>query len=167
MAMKSSKVLAGEFIQWISVIDRLSQFEVYNEDWPTILGSVDATVQIISHPKNQHGDFYSGKHKFHCIKTQVFVSSVGLLIHSSMPVCRSIHDFKLSKNSGLKKLIFMVNEKYQHVLGKTAIALADSGYQGITKEFPGAQIPVKRRAVFISENDKAFNEKLSKSLIIF
>lgn len=60
----------------------------------------------------------------------------------------------------------MENEKYQHVLGKIGIALADSGYQGITKEFPWAQIPIKRRAVFISENDKAFNEKLSKSLII-
>ena len=65
----------------------------------------DATVQKISRPGKNQRAFYSGKHKFHCVKTQVFVSPVGLLMHYSKTVDGKIHDFALFKNSKLIELI--------------------------------------------------------------
>lgn len=65
----------------------------------------DATVQKISRPGKNQRAFYSGKHKFHCVKTQAFVSPVGLLMHYSKTVDGKIHDFALFKNSKLIELI--------------------------------------------------------------
>lgn len=99
---KTSTVLAEQFVQWIGVIDRISKYEVYNEDWPTIIGSLDTTVQLISRPKENQEEFYSGKHKFHCIKKQALVSPTGLMIHSSQSVNSAMHDFQLYKISNLE-----------------------------------------------------------------
>lgn len=60
-----------------------------------------------------------------------------------------MHDFQLYKISVLEELIFAENEKCQRVLGNSAITLADAGYQGISKKFPGATTPFKRKESYL------------------
>ena len=144
---KSYKLLSDKYIKWISVIDRLSEYKIYNPDWPTLLGSLDATVQPISRSRVEEVQkaYYSGKHKMHCVKTQALVSPTGLLIYTSRPVEGSIHDFRLYKESDLEDLIFKGNEKCQIILGNNAVTLADSRYQGLSVRIPGAITPYKRK----------------------
>ena len=111
--------------------------------------------------------YYSGKHKIHCIKAQALVSPTGLLIYTSPPVKGSTHNFKLYKDSDLEEKICKENEKCQMILDKVAITLADSGYQGISQRLPGAVTSYKRfRGTDLTDEQKAFNKKISKSRII-
>ena len=56
---KVSYLLKTEYIKWMNVPDRITSTNIKNDDWPYILGSLDATVQRINKPsKNQNG-----KHK--------------------------------------------------------------------------------------------------------
>lgn len=116
------------------------------KDWPTLLGSLDATVQIIKRPTKAkvQKSFYSGKHKFFCYKTQALVSPTGFLIHCSQPVEGSIHDFELFEMSKFEELTLKENEDYQRVLVNNCITLADAGYQGLSKKIPGVVTPYKR-----------------------
>ena len=138
-----SMVLRLKFIKWISVNQRINQYHQRYQDWPALLGSVDATVQLISVPAQNEKDYYSGKHKSHVIKVQAFVSPVGLLIHHSKSVPGTVHDFNLLQQSGLIDLIKKENSKVQESLGCDATVLADAGYQGFTKLFDGAVTPKK------------------------
>lgn len=74
---KTAKILADKFINWISVIDRITDYNIYNADWPTLLGSLDATVQLIATSRiyEVQEAYYSGKHKIHCIKAQALVAN--------------------------------------------------------------------------------------------
>lgn len=165
---KTQKPLCSEFIKWISVINRISDFNMYIEDWPTLLGSLDATVQIIKRPSNAQVQkaFYSGKHKFCCYKTQALVSPTGFLIHCSQPVEGSIHDFKLFEMSKLEELIFKENENCQRLLANNCVTLADAGYQGLSKKIPGAVTPFKRSQSGLTADQIDYNKKISKSRII-
>lgn len=164
---KVSNELVKEFVRWLSVSDRITDFHVYNEDFPTLLGSVDATAQLISRLKKKQKAYYSGKHKIHCIKTQAFVSPVGLLIHYTKCMEGAMHDFKLFNFSKLADMIIEESEKCQRLLGNPAITLADSGYQGIAKIIPGAVIPYKKNRDGMLNNEKRmYNRTLSKSRII-
>lgn len=58
-------------------------------------GSVDATVQQVEKPKINQRFYYSGKHKFNCMKVQALVSPAGLLIHYANKDHCSIHDYTL------------------------------------------------------------------------
>lgn len=65
----------------------------------------------------------------------------------------SDHDFKLFKNSGLK-------------LARHIKILADSGYQGIQKIHPNAQVPTRASKLRpLTQQDKKANTKLSKKRI--
>lgn len=166
---KTQQLLSSRFIKWIGVMSRITDFNIYNQDWPTLLGSLDATVQMIKRPSDAdvQKTFYSGKHKFCCMKTQAFVSPTGLLIHCSKPVEGSIHDFKLFCMSNLDELIFKENEQCQLILSKDCITLADAGYQGLAKKIPGAVTPFKKtRTTGLSEEMIEHNQKVSKSRII-
>ena len=156
---ETSKIFFGQFVKWISVIDRITDNKIYC--------FIDATVQLISRPKHAQRAYYSGKHKIHCIKIQAFVSPTGQLIHCSKPVEGSMHDYALYKISGLEDLIKEENEKCQRVFGNNSVTLADAGYQGLMKRLPGAVTPHKRKkGKLLPHHQRAFNLRIARSRII-
>ncbi|HGQ3293433.1 TPA: transposase family protein, partial [Streptococcus pneumoniae] len=92
---------------------------------------------------------YSGKKKFHAMKTQAIVTSQGRIVSLDITV-NYCHDMKLFKMS-------------RRNIGQAGKILADSGYQGLMKIYPQAQIPRKSSKLkpLIAE-DKAYNHALSK-----
>ena len=136
-------------------------------DFPLLLGSVDATVQRISRPFNNQGDYYSGKHKCHVIKVQALVSPLGLLIHFSNSVPGAVHDFTLFKDSKLEDLIKKENERCNQLYGENCTILGDSGYQGLSKRVPGAITPAKKpRGGRLDQDDILENKRIAKRRII-
>ncbi|MDS5339876.1 IS5 family transposase [Streptococcus pneumoniae] len=91
----------------------------------------------------------SGKKKFHAMKAQAIVTSQGRIISLDITV-NYCHDMKLFKMS-------------RRNIGQAGKILADSGYQGLMKIYPQAQIPRKSSKLkpLIAE-DKAYNHALSK-----
>ncbi|HGR0526762.1 TPA: transposase, partial [Streptococcus pneumoniae] len=85
----------------------------------------------------------------HAMKTQAIVTSQGRIISLDIAV-NYCHDMKLFKMS-------------RRNIGQAGKILADSGYQGLMKIYPQAQIPRKSSKLkpLIAE-DKAYNHALSK-----
>lgn len=159
--------LADKYIKWISVNERISEHQLRLKDWPLLLGSLDATVQEINNPHLDNDPYYSGKHKFHCEKVQAFVSPTGLLIHFSRSFPGRVHDFQVFKSSGLRDLILAENSNCQRIFHEDCTVLADSGYQGINKEVPGAVTPRKKpKNQERSAEDIAFNKTITHQRII-
>ena len=158
-------VLQENFIRWISVSERLSA-QVRDPNFPLLIGSVDATVQKILKPKDQK-PYYSGKHKFHCMKTQALVNPQGYLISCSDSVPGAKHDFQLFQDSRLSYALNQENNRVTTAMGANAELLADSGYQGITHFVPFAKTPYKKpRNGTLTEEQKEFNRTISRSRII-
>ena len=66
-------------------------------------------------------------------------------IYPFAPVPGSVHYFQLYKDSDLDKRLIRKIKSASFFLDKTAITLADSGYQGISARIPGVVTPYKRR----------------------
>ena len=92
---------------------------------PELKAFLDATEQEIPRPKNKHKrqTHYSGKKKRHTVKTQLTVNAVGLIIHQTMHVKGSMHDYSLFKRSR------------PHLSDKIHVE-GDLGYLGVRKDFP-------------------------------
>ena len=164
---KGWPVLKEKYIKWISVSKRITNYNLRLKDFPLLIGSVDATVQRISKPKQNQGDYYSGKHKCHVMKVQAFVSPLGLLIHFTKSVPGSIHDFRLFKESDLVALINGENEKCNKIFKENCTTLGDSGYQGLSSVIPGGVTPVKKpKGRELNEREIAKNKTISKRRII-
>lgn len=41
-------IIAKEFIRWISIIDMITDFEIFNLDWSKLLSSLDGKVKLIT-----------------------------------------------------------------------------------------------------------------------
>ncbi|VNB87393.1 transposase-like protein, IS1381 ISSpn7 [Streptococcus pneumoniae] len=91
----------------------------------------------------------SGKKKCHAMKAQAIVTSQGRIVSLDITV-NYCHDMKLFKMSCRN-------------IGQAGKILADSGYQGLMKIYPQAQIPRKSSKLkpLIAE-DKTYNHALSK-----
>lgn len=160
-------ILEEKYIKWKSVEDRLTHTNDKFEDYPLLLGSVDATVQRIQKPSQNQEEYYSGKHKCHCIKVQAFVSPEGLLMNHSKLVKGAVHDFNLFKNSELIEKIKNENIICNRLFNNNCTILADAGYQGISKLIPGSISPFKKsRNSELNDDQKAFNKKISHRRII-
>lgn len=166
--IKSTKdSLVKNYINWISVSERITKFNLHIDDFPTLVGSLDATVQRISRPGQNQKAYYSGKHKYHCVKTQAFVSPTGFLIHFSKTVEGKIHDFNLFKQSDLDSKLINENNNCRSLFGNDCISLADSGYQGISKLLPFFITPFKKpRRGQLSPEKVLKNKTISKHRII-
>ena len=159
-------VLESVFIKWISVPERIGA-NIQVVDYQFLLGSIDATVQRIYRPSRRQRDYYSGKHKMHCMKTQALVNPAGQLIHHSHCVAGAQHDFSLFKNSGLKDLIEKENETCQRVIHSHCTVLGDSGYQGLANEIPGGVTPHKKpRNGELTEQQQQENSVIGRNRII-
>ena len=93
---------------------------------------VDATETPIERPVKTKQKWYSGKKKFHTIKTQLVIEANTGKILSVETSEGKMHDFKLWKKS--KKNI-----------SQNVEILADSGYQGMQEIYQNAKIPIKKK----------------------
>jgi hypothetical protein len=150
------KVIQGKFVlperrkgKRITTIEELKKLI---PDLDEIL--VDGTEQPIPRPKNKRkrNRYHSGKKKRFTVKTQITTTKQGLIVHLSRASPGRKHDYKLFKESNLRKIIPK----------RTKIYL-DSGYQGIQKDFPNLNsiIPSKRTRKHqeITRSEKIQNKK--------
>lgn len=123
---------------------RIRNMEELKEAFPDIHAAieemlVDGTEQKIQRPKDkrQNKKYRSGKKKAHTVKTQVIVDARSKrILHVSKTVEGKKHDFRLFKETVCPT-----------ARNNRVILLADSGYQGLTDQFPnlqGARIAKKR-----------------------
>lgn len=74
------KKLGSKYIKMISLDDpEYSRFA--STQYPTLLGSIDATIIPVGRPRTNARKLYSGKHKLHGFKFQVMVSPTGKCIY--------------------------------------------------------------------------------------
>lgn len=114
---------------------------------------LDVTERPIRRPKRKQKKYYSGKKKRHTVKYQVLSDENKKIIALSATVIGSEHDFKIFKNSSLKKNI-----------PKNLTMHVDLGYQGIEDECPDniISIPQKkpRNSELTPEQKKATKRNL-------
>lgn len=140
---ETSKILVKD--KSFSLPNRVTNMNDYSE--PRI---EDATESRIDRPQENQEDWYSGKKKFHSIKTQVEIGANTLLIYSVAFAKGSIHDFKLFKNS-------------KHDYNPKTILFGDLGYLGIEKIHPNSIIPIKESKYHkLSKEEKWYNGEVSK-----
>ena len=87
---------------------------------------VDATVQRINMPGmtfDERKPWYSGKHHFYCLKSQVVVNMKGIAIHVKTAVQGAVHDLEVFRSTLPEiETILRINGK------KPQKVLADKGY---------------------------------------
>ena len=135
--------------------------------FPELKAFLDATEQEIPRPKNKRKrkTHYSGKKKRHTVKTQLTVNSHGLIVHQTLHVKGSMHDYSLFKRSR------------PHLPGRV-LQEGDLGYKGVKKDFPWLNfaVPFKRKSPGrgkrdvkgeeLSADQKAFNKALARERIV-
>lgn len=110
---------------------------------------IDATEQPIQRPRRKQRCWYSGKKKRHTIKTEIVVTEQGRIASVSKPAPGRVHDLEIRRRSC--------------PLPKEAQAYADSGYQGIHKDHPNAEIPFKRsKKKPLTKDEREYNHALSR-----
>ena len=105
-------------------IKRLQTIEEIEAVLPGLSAFIDATEQEIPRPKNKKKQktHYSGKKKKHTVKTQLSVNAKGVIVHKSLHVSGSVHDYRLFKHS-------------HPCLPKQVRRKGDLGYKGVNEEF--------------------------------
>lgn len=119
----------------IKTLEELAEFLPKGIELGDIL--TDGTEQAIPRPlkKLKRKKYHSGKKKRFTVKTQVTTTKNGYILHMSRANPGRHHDYRIFKESVLPWLI-----------PKNTRLYADSGYQGIQKDFPTLHsvIPYKR-----------------------
>jgi len=148
-------------------VKRLQTIEEIEAVLPGLSAFIDATEQEIPRPKNKKKQktHYSGKKKKHTVKTQLTVNSKGLIVHKSLHVSGSVHDYRLFKHS-------------HPCLPKQVHRKGDLGYKGVNEEFPLLDfvVPFKKKspgrgklgvkAEPLLPEQKAFNKELASLRVI-
>ena len=138
------------------------------ENFPNAICAIDASVQEISRPRQNQKQWYSGKHKKHCIKVQAAVGPKGLLMDVRGPVPGSIHDFHLFEASNILPTLLAERNRYLALNpNKPALsALFDKGYIGIKNIFPGAEIPFKSGRQQLTQYQMDYNAKVGQDRVL-
>lgn len=115
---------------------------------------MDVTETPIERPKRKQRQYYSGKKKYHTLKSQLIINrETGEIICTFFGKGRS-HDFSLFKASGVH-------------FDSGTMSLADSGYQGINKYHDNSYTPRKKpQNGELSTLEKEYNRLLAKERII-
>lgn len=100
-------------IRWISYQEDVAKHTLFSY-FPNCVCAVDASVQEIPRPRSDQKKYYSGKHRYHCLKMQVAVAPNGLAISVNGPYPGSYHDFKIFQNSDTRYQINYENQIYQN-----------------------------------------------------
>lgn len=110
---------------------------------------IDATEQPIERPKRGQKSYYSGKKKRHTMKTQIMITAKGRIVDLSKPTPGSVHDFTVFKQGDS--------------LPPDSTVFVDSGFQGIDKFHPNAEIPYKAsKNKPLDKEEKEYNRALSR-----
>ena len=116
--------------------------------------ALDVTGQPIERPEQKQRDYYFGKKKQHTIKVLLVVCLYTRLILAVRCGKGRRHDYKLFQESRLP-------------LHKQAQIKADSGFQGIQKEYPQAQVPYKgTKKQPLTAEQKRHNRELARERIV-
>lgn len=123
-----------------------------NEEIETVV--VDVSEHEIERPQKKQKKYYSGKQKYHTIKSQVLANKKSAKIICTAFSEGKTHDFSLFKKSKIR-----INEKLE--------LLADKGYQGIKKIHNNSRTPIKKnKKQELSQAEKKLNRQLTKERII-
>ena len=116
--------------------------------------AVDVSEHEIERPQKKQKKYYSGKQKYHTIKSQVLANKKsGEIICIAFSKGKT-HDFSLFKKSKVR-------------MNKELEFLGDKGYQGIKKIHPNSRTPLKKtKNKKLSPAEKLFNRQLAKDRII-
>jgi transposase len=110
---------------------------------------VDATEQPIQRPSRKQRCWYSGKKKRHTIKTEAIITEQGRIVSISKPVPGRVSDITIRRRGP--------------PLPEGSRLYADSGYQGIQKDYPEAEIPYKKNKKHpLTKDERAYNHALSR-----
>ena len=116
--------------------------------------AVDVSEHEIERPKKKQKKYYSGKQKYHTIKSQVLANTKSTEIICTAFSNGRTHDFSLFKKSK-----FGMNEEIE--------LLGDKGYQGIKKIHTNSRTPLKKRKKKkLSQAENVLNRQLAKDRII-
>ncbi|MCC3409454.1 MAG: IS5 family transposase [Microcoleus sp. PH2017_29_MFU_D_A] len=115
---------------------------------------LDVSEHEIERPQKKQKKYYSGKQKYHTIKSQVLANP-----KSAEIICTAFGDGKTHDFSLFKKSKIGINQNLE--------LLGDKGYQGITKIHTNSRTPFKKnKNKKLSQAEKQFNRQLAKSRII-
>ena len=116
--------------------------------------AVDVSEHEIERPPKKQKKYYSGKQKYHRIKSQVLANTKSTEIICTAFSNGKTHDFNLFKKSKIG-----MNEKLE--------ILADQGCQGIKKIHANSRTPLKKiKNKKLSQAEKILNRQLAKNRII-
>jgi hypothetical protein len=122
-------------------------------DYPEIV-VMDVTETAIERPKKKQKRYYSGKKKYHTLKTQLVINQETREIICTAFEPGHCHDFNLFKKSKI------------HFHPETN-SLQDSGYQGIKDYHPNSYIPRKKpKNGKLSRIEKDYNRVLAQERIV-
>lgn len=110
---------------------------------------IDATEQRIERPLRGQRKFYSGKKKYHTIKTEIQVTEEGRIVAVSKPYPGAVHDLEVRRR--------------EPPLPGSSRAYVDSGYQGLQKQHRQTELPYKRQKKKpLTKDEKEYNRALSR-----
>jgi hypothetical protein len=111
---------------------------------------LDVTEQPIERPKKGQKDYYSGKKKYHTLKTELRINQEGTIVQVSKSYPGKTHDFAIFKQEPPPP--------------DQVLLQADRGYQGLNKLYEMAVNPYKsskKRA--LSSEQKLYNKELARN----
>src|SRR4028119_1176545 len=107
--------------------------------------AVDVSEHEIERPQKKQKKYYSGKQKYHTIKSQVLANTKSTEIICTAFSNGKTHDFSLFKKSKMG-------------MNKELELLGDKGYQGITKIHTNSRTPIKQtKNKKLSQAEKLLN----------
>jgi hypothetical protein len=127
---------------------------------PAVRVVIDAKEQRVNKPRGEEAQrpYYSGKKKAHTIKTQVVVDTRGRIEAVSESVPGSTHGLTPLVGSGVLE-----------ALGEGEAAMADKGYVGVDKHYPGVAVvlPFKKPCGGeLSEGQRGHNREVARQRIV-
>ena len=116
--------------------------------------AVDVSEHEIERPKKKQKKYYSGKQKYHTIKSQVLANTKSNEIICTAFSNGKTHDFSLFKKSKVR-------------MNKEVELLGDKGYQGIKKIHNNSRTPIKKtKNKELTQAEKVLNRQLARERII-
>jgi IS5 family transposase len=110
--------------------------------------------KTIKNRKNGQKRWYSGKKKYHTIKSQIVICAKTKIILAVFVDCGRTHDFEMWKKSIGVKVV-------KHIKIK-----ADKGYQGIAELHPNSETPKKKpKGGKLTKEEKADNRRINSERI--
>jgi hypothetical protein len=130
-----------------------------------VVGIVGASPVFIRRPGRQQEDYYSGKHRRHCVNVQALVTADGQCAHLSKADCISTNDKAIFERSELAE--FTSYQPPGAAGRRHRIIMGDLAYPEITRTCPGAIFPHKRPARGeLTSDQKRDNRILSRDRIV-